>query len=185
MKHKLPSLTTQRLVTLAMLIALAFVISQLDIRITPQLQVTFTFLVNVVIGAVAGPIWGFVSLAILDLSTIFLSPDAVNFLPVWTLMEATTGLLYGYFFYGKALSWTSKKDWLYVTGATLVIMLFSTFIMIPLLIQIYFKTPFLAQYVAGRIFKVFEIPIRILAIMVLLPQLQRIPELRKLMGLKK
>lgn len=185
MKHKMPSLTTQRLVTLAMLIALAFVISQFDIRITPQLQVTFTFLVNVVIGAVAGPIWGFVSLAILDLSTIFLSPDAANFLPAWTLMEATTGLLYGYFFYGKALSWTSKKDWLYVTGATLVIMLFSTFIMTPLLIQIYFKTPFLVQYAAGRIFKVFEIPIRILATMVLLPQLQRIPELWKLMGLKK
>lgn len=182
---KFPKMTTQRLVTLAMLIAIAFVISQFDIRIIPnQLQITFTFLVNAVIGAVAGPIWGFVSLAVLDLSTIFLSPDAANFLPAWTVMEATTGLLYGLFFYGKELSWASKKSWFYVSGAIFAIMLFSTFIMTPLLLQIYFKIPIAVQY-ATRWIKIFEIPIRIVATMLILPQVQRIPEMRKLMGLSK
>jgi hypothetical protein len=42
-----------------------------------------------------------------------------------------------------------------------------------------------AQYIAGRWIKIFEIPLRILVIMLILPQLQRIPELRKLMGIKK
>lgn len=182
---KIPKLSTQRLVTLAMLIALAFVISQYDIRISPQLQISFTFLVNAVIGAVAGPIWGFISLAILDLSTIFLSPDAANFLPAWTVMEAVTGLLYGFFYHGKELQWNSKSSWFYVTCATFAIMLFSTFIMTPLLIQIYFKTPFWAQYASGRALKIIEWPIRVLATMLILPQLQRIPELRKLMGLQK
>lgn len=183
---KTPALSTQRLVTLAMLIAIAFVISQFVIRIIPnQLQITFTFLVNAVIGAIAGPIWGFVSLAVLDLSTIFLSPDAANFLPAWTLMEAATGFLYGLFFYGKELSWSSKKSWLYVSFAIMIIMLFSTFIMTPLLLQVYFKYDFAAQYIAGRWLKIFEIPIRIIATMAILPQLQRIPELRKLMGLTK
>lgn len=182
---KIPQMTTQRLVTLAMLIAVAFVISQFDIRITPQLQIAFTFIVHAVTGAIAGPLWSFVSLVIIDLITIFLSPDAANFLPAWTLMEGVTGILYGLFFYGKALSWNNKKDWIYVAMATLGIMLFSTFIMTPLLIQIYFKVPFLAQYASGRALKVFEWPVRVLITMAILPQLQRIPELRKLMGISK
>lgn len=182
---QLPKMTTRRLVTLAMLIAVAFVISQFDIRVTPQLRIAFTFIVNAVIGAIGGPVWSFVSLAILDLVTIFLSPDAGNFIPAWTVMEATTGLLYGLFFYGKALKWENQKDWLYVSAAIAVIMLFSTFIMTPLLIQIYFKTPFWVQYASGRALKILELPIRIVITMALLPQLQRIPELRQLMGLSK
>lgn len=183
MTFKTPTLTTQRLVTLAMLIGAGFVLHQLDQRITPQLQVTITFIVHAIIGAIGGPIWSFVTLAILDLVTIFVSPDAANFIPAWTLMEATTGSLYGLFFYGKSLQWQSKKDWLYVAGATFAIMLFSTFVMTPLLIQIYFKVPFLAQYASGRIFKIIEWPIRVLITMAVLPQLQRIPDIRKLMDL--
>lgn len=179
-----PRLSTNRLVTLSMLIAVAFILSKFTIRVIPgQLHVTFTFIANTVIGAVAGPFWGFISLAILDLVSIFLSPDAGNFIIWWTLMEAVTGLMYGWFYYKKRLSWTSKADWLYVTGATFVIMLFSTFIMTPLLIQIYFKTPFVAQYVAGRWLKIFEWPVRVLVTMLILPKLQAIPSLRKLMGL--
>lgn len=187
MKHlfNFPKLTTQRLVTLSMLIAVAFILSKFTIRLIPgQLHLTFTFIANTVIGAVAGPIWGFISLAILDLISIFLSPDAGNFIIWWTLMEAVTGLMYGLFFYKKPLNWNAKSDWLYVTGATFVIMLFSTFIMTPLLIQIYFKVPFLAQYISGRWLKIFEWPVRVAVTMLILPKLQTIPSLRKLMGLK-
>lgn len=62
-------------------------------------------------------------------------------------------------------------------------MLISTFIFTPLLVQIYFHVPFWAQYVAGRWLKIFEIPIRIIVIMLVVPRLQRIPELRKLANL--
>lgn len=98
-------------------------------------------------------------------------------------MEAIQGFFYGLFFYSKPLSWSSKKDWLHVTIATVVIMLISTFILTPLLIQIYFGVPFWAQYLAGRWLKVFEIPLRIIITMLVIPRLQKIPELRKLANL--
>lgn len=182
---KIPQLSTQRLVALSMVIAVAFILEKFTIRVIPgQLHITFTFIANTVMGAIAGPFWGFISLGLLDLMTIFLSPDSGNFIIWWTLMEAMTGALYGFFFYKKPLNWNSKSDWLYVTGATFVIMLFSVFIMTPLLIQIYFKVPFLAQYISGRWLKIFEWPVRVLVTMLILPKLQTIPSLRKLMGLK-
>ena len=157
-----PKITSRRLVTLAMLIALAFIVGKFSIPVIPeQLVISFTFIVNAIIGMVAGPIWGFISFAILDVQ----------------------GFFYGLFFYGKELKWSNKKDWLHVTLAVLVTMLISTFIFTPLLVQIYFHVPFWAQYVAGRWLKIFEIPIRIIVIMLVVPRLQRIPELRKLANL--
>ncbi|MGT2828395.1 folate family ECF transporter S component [Streptococcus hillyeri] len=182
---KTPKLTTQRLVTLAMLVALAFIIGKFSVTIIPkQLVVSVAFVVNTVIGMIGGPVWSFITFAVFDVVDN-LSSGAGNFIIWWTLMEAVQGFFYGYFFYGKALQWQSKKDWLHVTLATVVIMLIGTFIFTPLLIQIYFGTPIVAQYIAGRWLKIFEIPIRIIVTMALLPQLQRIPELRKLMGLSK
>ncbi|MGT2907370.1 folate family ECF transporter S component [Streptococcus dentiloxodontae] len=181
----LPKMTSQRLVTLAMLIALAFIVAKFSITVIPnQLVISFTFIIDSVIGAVAGPVLGFFSLGLLDLLDIFLSPNAGNFIIWWTLMEAIQGFIYGFFFYKKSLSWSSKKDWTYVTIATLINMIFSVFILTPLLVQIYFGTPFWVQYLAGRWIKIFEIPLRIVVTMAVFPQLQRIPEFRKLMGLQ-
>ncbi|TWS95457.1 folate family ECF transporter S component [Streptococcus sp. sy018] len=175
-----PKMTSQRLVTLAMLAALAIVISKFSITVIPnQLVVGFTFIVNTIIGMVAGPIWSFITLALIDVVDN-LSSGQGNFIIWWTLMEAIEGLLYGLFFHGHLLSKTKKQDWFRVTLAVLVIMLFSTFLMTPFLIQTYFGTPIIAQYLAGRWLKIFEIPVRIIAIMLLIPQLQKIPELRKL-----
>ena len=178
-----PKITSRRLVTLAMLIALAFIVGKFSIPVIPeQLVVSFTFIVNAIIGMVAGPIWGFISFAILDVVDNLLSGQG-NFIIWWTLMEAVQGFFYGLFFYEKELKWSNKKDWLHVTLAVLVTMLISTFIFTPLLVQIYFHVPFWAQYVAGRWLKIFEIPIRIIVIMLVVPRLQRIPELRKLANL--
>lgn len=181
---KSPKLSPQRLVTLAMLIALAFAIGKLSIPIIPQkLIISPTFIVNVMIGMIGGPIWAFISLAILDIVDN-LSSGAGNFIIWWTLLEAVQGLFYGLFFYQKSLSWTNKKDWLHVTIATAIIMLIGSFIFTPLLVQIYYGVPFWAQFAAGRWLKIFEIPIRILVTMAIMPQLQRIPELRKLANFK-
>lgn len=118
---KSPKLSPQRLVTLAMLIALAFAIGKLSIPIIPQqLIISPTFIVNVMIGMIGGPIWAFISLAILDIVDN-LSSGAGNFIIWWTLLEAVQGLFYGLFFYQKSLSWTNKKDWLHVTIATAII----------------------------------------------------------------
>ncbi len=69
--------------------------------------------------------------------------------------------------------------------ATLVIMLIGTFIFTPLLIQIYYGTPIIAQFIAGRWLKIFEIPMRVIITMAIIPALQRIPELRKLANISK
>lgn len=63
-----PKLTVQRLVTLAMLIALAVIVSKFSVSIIPnQLVISFTFIVNTVIGIIAGPFWSFITLAMIDL----------------------------------------------------------------------------------------------------------------------
>lgn len=175
-----PKLTPQRLVSLAMLIALAVIVSKFAIPIIPkQLVVSLTFIVNTVIGMIAGPIWGFVSLGLIDVVDI-LSSGSGDFIIWWTLMEAVQGFFYGLFFYHKPLDTKKKNDWLYVTMATVVIMLIGTFILTPLLIQIYYGVPFWAQFIAGRWLKVFEIPLRIFITMAILPAIQKIPELKKL-----
>lgn len=175
-----PKMSVQRLVSIAMLIALTLVISKFSIPVIPQqLVISFAFIGNTMIGMIAGPIWAFISLALVDVVNNLASGSG-NFIIWWTLMEAVQGLLYGFFFYRKPLSTANKKDWVYVSMATIIIMLFGTFIFTPLLIQIYFHVPFWAQYAAGRWFKVFEIPLRVIITMVLVPALQRIPEIKKL-----
>ena len=182
----MPKLTTQRLVTIAMLIALAYVVDQFKITIIPnQLVISFGFVVNAIMGAITGPVYAFLTGALEDIITMLLSSNAANFIPLWTVMDAFLSGLYGFFFYGREISTQKKKDWVYVSIAVTIITVLGSLILTPLLIQIYFKTPFVAQYIAGRWIKVFEIPLRILVIMLFLPQLQRIPELRKLMGLNK
>lgn len=181
----MPTMTTQRLVTVAMLIGLAYIIAQFSLTLIPnQLVISFGFVVNAIVGAITGPVYAFVIGAVEDVVTMLLSSNAANFIPAWTLMDAFISGLYGLFFYGREITY-KKKDWIYVSIAVSIITILGSLILTPLLIQIYFKTPFVAQYVAGRWIKIFEIPVRIMVLMAILPQLQRIPELRKLMGLKK
>ncbi|MGT2887048.1 folate family ECF transporter S component [Streptococcus didelphis] len=177
---KKPKLTVQRLVTLAMLIALAIIVSKFSLPLIPQqLVISLAFIVNTIIGMIAGPFWGFISLALIDVVDNLVGGSG-NFIIWWTLMEAIQGFFYGFFFYGKSLSTSNKKDWLYVSLATLIIMLIGTFTITPLLIQLYFGVPFWAQYAAGRWLKIFEIPIRVILTMVLIPALQKIPEIKRL-----
>ncbi|MGT2933008.1 folate family ECF transporter S component [Streptococcus catagoni] len=181
-KH--PKLTVQRLVTLAMLIALTNIISKLSIPVIPQqLVISFTFITNSVIGMIAGPFWGFISLGLIDIVDN-LSSGSGNFIIWWTVMEAIQGFFYGFFFYNHPLSISNKKDWLHLSLATIVIMTIGTFTITPLLIQIYYGVPFWTQFIAGRWLKVFEIPLRIIVSMLVFPPLQKIPELKKLTKLK-
>ncbi|KXT77906.1 Substrate-specific component FolT of folate ECF transporter [Streptococcus sp. DD13] len=168
-----------------MLIALSIVIKRLGtITIIPGLlKVSFAFVANTLIGMVGGPFWGFVGLAAGDVIGMALSGGMGQFIIWFTLLEAVQGALYGYFYYGNELDAKEPKSWLRVTLATLAIMLLGTFIVTPILNWIYNGVPILAQYASGRIFKVFEIPVRVLVTMALIPPLQKIPEVRRLMGL--
>lgn len=182
----MPKLTTQRLATIGMLIALSIVVDKFKLIIIPnQLVLSFSFIVNAIMGAITGPVYAFLTGAVEDIITMLLSSNAASFIPLWTLMDAFISSLYGLFFYGREISHQKKKDWIYVSITVTIITVLGSLILTPLLIQIYLKTPFIAQYIAGRWIKIFEIPLRIFVLMLILPQVQRIPELRKLMGIKK
>lgn len=183
---KSPKFGVRLLVVLAMLIAIRYILGHYySFWIVPNmLKVSLSFIANTLIGMIAGPWIATVVFVVNDVVTALNSGYA--FIIWFTLLEAVQGFLYGYFYYGKRLDIRSKKDWLYVLGATVVIMGIGTFFLTPLLIQIYQQVPISVQFFAqGRIFKILEIPFRVVVTMLLLPQLHRIPEVRKLMGVKK
>lgn len=178
-------LELRQLITLAMLIALQLALSKLSIPIIPgQLVVSLTFITGALIGAVGGPLYGFIAFALLDLVDSFTGGTS-QFIIWWTLMEAVQGAIYGFFFYGRSLNWSSKKDWLYTSLGVGLVMLVGTFIFTPLLLKIYTGTPIIVQYIVqGRLLKIFELPIRIILTMMVGSALQKIPEWRRLINAK-
>lgn len=183
---KSPKLGVQLLVVLAMLIAIRYVLGHyFSFWVIPQmLKVSLSFIANTLIGMLAGPWLAMIVFVVNDVLTALNS--GYPFIIWFTLLEAVQGFLYGYFYYGKKLDIHSKKDWLYILLATSVIMGIGTFFLTPLLNQIYQHVPISVQFFAqGRILKILEIPFRVVVTMIFLPQLHRIPEVRKLMGIKK
>lgn len=180
----LPKLSLQRVASLSILLALDLTITRLTtITLIPyQLVFSLRFLVDTVIGMIGGPVWTFVTLGLFDIIDTLTSGGG-SFIIWYLLVEAVQGFFYGLFFYGKRLNASNTRHWLYVSIATIVIMGIGTFTLTPLLTQIYFHTPIVAQYASGRWLKIFEIPIRICLTMLAIPRLQTIPELRKLANL--
>ncbi|GGE36598.1 folate family ECF transporter S component [Streptococcus himalayensis] len=181
---KSPSFGVQLIVVLAMLIAIRYILGHyFSFWIIPNvLKVSLSFIANTLIGALAGPAISLLVFIVNDVVTALQS--GYPFIIWFTLLEAIQGYLYGYFYYGKKLDNRNKQDWIYVIIATTVIMGIGTFFLTPILNQIYQNIPISVQFFAqGRIFKIFEIPFRVIVTMIILPQLQKIPEVKKLMGL--
>lgn len=184
MKFSFPKLSPQLMATLAMLMALTYVLDLFTISVIPnQLQVGVTFIAKVLIGSIAGPWLSALVAIIYDILAFFLNNTGYSFIWGFTLVEALQGFLYGLFFFGKKVSFNNWKDWLYVIFATVITMGIGTFILTPILLNAYYQTPFAVIY-AARVYKVLEIPIRVLLIMLVLPFLQRIPEFAKLNKIK-
>lgn len=184
MKFSFPKLSPQLMATLAMLMALTYVLDLFTISVIPnQLQVGVTFIAKVLIGSIAGPWLSALVAIIYDILAFFLNNTGYSFIWGFTLVEALQGFLYGLFFFGKKLSFNNWKNWLYVVFATVITMGIGTFILTPILLNVYYQTPFAVIY-AARVYKVLEIPIRVLLIMLVLPFLQRIPEFAKLNKIK-
>ncbi|MBJ6745897.1 folate family ECF transporter S component [Streptococcus sp. 121] len=184
MKFSFPKLSPQLMATLAMLMALTYVLDLFTISVIPnQLQVGVTFIAKVLIGSIAGPWLSALVAIVYDILAFFLNNTGYSFIWGFTLVEALQGFLYGLFFFGKKLSLNNWKDWLYVIVATVITMGIGTFILTPILLNAYYQTPFAVIY-ATRVYKVLEIPIRVLLIMLVLPFLQRIPEFAKLNKIK-
>ena len=183
MKKNSPKLSVQLLVALAMIVALCFVLEKFSIFVIPRLlKLSPAFIGYTLMGSVAGPILSGLVSAVYDMLSFFFLSQGQPFIIWFTLIEALQGILYGYFFYGKELRFERKKDWLWVTLATIAVMGVGAFTLTPLALHLQYGVPFVALY-ATRAWSVFEIPLRVVVTMLIVPQLQRIPELRKLMGL--
>lgn len=183
MKKNSPKLSVQLLVALAMIVALCFVLEKFSVFVIPNLwKISPAFISYTLMGTIAGPLLSGLVSAVYDVASFFFVNQGHPFIIWFTLIEALQGMLYGYFFYGKEITIERKKDWLWVTLATLAIMGVGTFTLIPLVLHLQYKVPFFALY-AARAWSVFEIPLRVFVTMLIVPQLQRIPEFRKLMGL--
>lgn len=89
------------LVTAALLVALHTVFAFfLSVQVTDSLRISVSFLVNVVIGSLFGPVMGFVCGGVGDVIQFVLKPTGPYFMG-WTISAALAGLIYGSFFYRR------------------------------------------------------------------------------------
>lgn len=180
---RFPKLSVRRISAIAILLAISYLLSRFSITIIPkQLVIGFTFITGALIGTIVGPSLGFIVMGLFDIFNTLLSEKASMYLFGWTVMAAIIGFFYGMFFYGRLFSWSSKRDWTYVSVAVTTITILGSFIITPILIQHYYGVPILAQFIAGRWIKIIEIPLRIIVTMAILSQVKRIPEYRKLLN---
>ena len=181
MRKFIPRLSVQLLTTLAILMALSFVLAKFRIQVTPGLRVSFEFLPNVLIGFFGGPFFAALLLGLADIINYSLNPMG-GYLVLYGLAQMASGFLYGLFFYRRAIDTRKWQDWLYVTVATIVIAAFTNFGLIPLALEPLLKQNYWQQmFVGGRIFKIVEIPFHVVIFMFLLPQVQKLPEVKRLL----
>lgn len=114
--QKLRSLTAAALLV-AVHTVLAFFLS---FQITGSLRISLSFLANVLIGAMFGPVMGFVCGAVGDLVQFVIKPTGA-FFPGWTLNAALACMIYGMFFYNKFPS--KAFDWKFWLRCILVLSL--------------------------------------------------------------
>ncbi len=125
----------QFIATMGLLIALMIVLSQVFGFETQLLKITFDFIPQVVMASLFGPLWTGIGSVIADLIGSTVLGKGAFFIG-FTLNSFITGILYGYFFYKKPISW--KNAFLCVLLNTLIISLFLT----PLWLSIMYKIPF-------------------------------------------
>jgi ECF transporter S component (folate family) len=179
-KKYVNNLSLVKLILLAILVALGLVVGLFTIG-TNVWQVSLSFVVNALLGAVGG-VWAGLAMAVSDvIHSLFMSH--YGYFPGFTFSAVVVGVLYGLFFYGKRLEVAKVRDWLYVLVAVAVIMLVDTVFFNSLWVSMLYKLPFKVALVA-RLPLLVQIPARMIILMLVLPALQCIKQVRELMGIK-
>lgn len=131
MKNKL---STQMLTLMGLLIALIIVLSNILAIDTQFLKLTFAFIPKMIMGMIFGPFWTAVGSVVADLigNTMFAKAP---FFFGFTLNKILEGLIYGYFFYNKKITW--KNCILCTVTVTALINLGLT----PLWLSMLYNTP--------------------------------------------
>ena len=90
---------TKRLCTMAMLIAIAFILGSAAIRIGATIKISFKFLPTFVSAVFFGPLWGGMCGLLSDALAYLINPGSGPYLLQIGLVEFLYGLSYGLFFY--------------------------------------------------------------------------------------
>ncbi|MFV0555678.1 MAG: folate family ECF transporter S component [Lactovum sp.] len=173
-------LNLQKLVYLAMLIALGIVLSLYTIG-TNIWQINFTFIVNTLLGIIAGPFLSGISLAVQDIIYSFLF-SAYGYNWQFTFSAVIVGFVYGLLFYKKRLDISRKNDWIYTLFAVTFIMLLDSLFFNSLWVSITYKMPF-EFILKSRLPLLIQIVPRTVITMLIFSSLDRIPIIKKALHL--
>jgi len=98
------SLSTRRMVTISILMAIEIILSRFLYIPNPIVKFTFAFLPVALMGLLYGPWWAGLAAAVCDLIGALLFPIGAYF-PGFTLTAFLTGVVYGLLLYNRPLSW--------------------------------------------------------------------------------
>lgn len=99
-KKSAQELKSLRCITVTgVLIALDLALKSVTVYVTDDLKISFSFLALAVIGMFFGPTVGFLAGTITDILGLLIANTIGAFNPLFTLIEATGGMLYGMFLY--------------------------------------------------------------------------------------
>ncbi|MFC4651311.1 folate family ECF transporter S component [Lactococcus nasutitermitis] len=169
-------------VLLAILLAAGIVLGRFSLG-NSLVRVSPNFVTNVLIGAVAGPLWSGIVLALGDIIGVLFSGAA--YFPGFTFSAFLVGLLYGGFFFKKKLNINRWQDWLYTLFAFIILMFVETTTFDTLWIWMIMPTHTWHSFEVLfklRLFLLIQIPIKTVVIMLIVPTLQKIKTLNKILS---
>lgn len=171
------------LVLLAVLLALNLIAGKFTVG-SSIAKISPDFLIDCLIGMIAGPLWTAIVLGFGDIIGTLTSGAA--YFPGFTLTALMVGGLYGFLFFRKKLEISHWQDWLYTLLAMSIIMLFETVLLNTFWITLMMPEhtlPVFFSLLSVRLLLLIQIPIKTILIMILLPALQKIKPIRKFLSL--
>ncbi|GCF93512.1 folate ECF transporter [Enterococcus florum] len=131
MKKKMDA---RSITTMALLIALMVTLSRVLGIETQFLKVSFTFVPEIIMGMLFGPLWSGIGAVVADFVGMALLPKAPFFIG-FTLNAFLEGAIYGYFFYKKEITWKNSIQ------SVLVVNVLINLILTPLWLAIMYSVP--------------------------------------------
>lgn len=135
-------ITAQTITIMGMLIAVTIILSRILGFEWQYIKISFEFVPKIIMAALFGPFWTGIGAICADTVGMLLFARA-PFFPGFTLNAFLEGLLYGYFFYHKEVSWTNAI--LCSLANTVIISLFLT----PIWLSIMYNQPLTSWVIWG------------------------------------
>lgn len=148
-------LNTRMIAIMGLLIALQVVLSQVLGIETQYLRLSFSFVPTIIMGMLFGPLWAGIGCVLSDFLGMALFPKAAFFFG-FTINAFIGGLVYGYFFYNKPITWKNA------IGCTLTNTVIISLILAPLWLAMMYNQPLFSWVIwAPRLIKtVIMLPIQ-------------------------